>query len=241
MLDDNLEPVPVGVAGELYIGGVGLARGYVGTSRPDGGALCSGSVRRAASGCTGPAIWRAGSPDGTLEFMGRSDHQVKIRGFRIELGEVEAALLAHPDVRQAVVVAREDVPGEPRLVAYVVGDDGATSGGALREHVKQHVPDYMVPSAFVPLDELPLTPSGKIDRLALPAPEARAEAAGFVAPRNAGRGCAGIDLGGVAPARPCRDQRQFLRARRPFVGRDAGDGAGPGQLCDRAAGAGSVR
>ena len=120
----------------------------------------------------GGRLYRTGDlgrylPEGGIAYAGRRDHQVKIRGFRIELGEVEAALLAHPDVRQAVVVAREDVPGEPRLVAYVVGE---TDGAALREHVKQHVPDYMVPSVFVPLDELPLTPSGKIDRLALPAP-----------------------------------------------------------------------
>ena len=143
VLDDNLEPLPVGVAGELYIGGAGLARGYVGRAGLTAERFIPDPFGE------GGRLYRTGDlgrylPEGGIAYAGRRDHQVKIRGFRIELGEVEAALLAHPDVRQAVVVAREDVPGEPRLVAYVVGE---TDSAALREHVKQHVPDYMVPSA----------------------------------------------------------------------------------------------
>jgi amino acid adenylation domain-containing protein len=184
ILDQHSHPVPIGVHGHLHIGGVGLARGYL--NRPD--LTAEKFIPDPFSTAPGARMYRTGDlaryrPDGNIEFLGRADHQVKIRGFRIELGEIEAVLGQHPAVREAVVLAREDAPGEKRLVAYVVADSTADE---LRRFLKDKLPAYMVPAVVVLLEALPVTPNGKVDRRALPAPDrSRPELEkAFVAPRD---------------------------------------------------------
>ncbi|MHB2029410.1 MAG: amino acid adenylation domain-containing protein, partial [Acidimicrobiales bacterium] len=173
ILNAHREPVPVGVAGELYIGGVQVARGY--WKRPD----LTQERFVPSPFVEGDRLYKTGDlarylPDGTIEFLGRNDFQVKIRGFRVELGEIEARLLEQGAIREAVVIAREDVPGEQRLVAYYTSNDVPVDAELLRAHVQAVLPEYMVPSAFVYVEALPLTSNGKVDRKALPAPDARA-------------------------------------------------------------------
>ncbi len=191
LLDRNQQPTPVGVVGELYTGGDGLARGYY--NRPE--LTAEKFIPNPFSDEPGARLYRTGDlgrylPDGSIDFLGRLDHQVKIRGFRIELAEIEAVLTQHPAVRESAVVASEDVAGEKRLTAYVALEPGAAlADGELRKFLRQKLPDYMTPSFFVELERLPLTPHGKVDRRAMPAPGsldmARSDWAGaYVAPRT---------------------------------------------------------
>ncbi|WP_310484500.1 amino acid adenylation domain-containing protein [Chamaesiphon sp. VAR_48_metabat_403] len=185
ILDADLQPVPIGVAGELHIGGDGLARGYL--NRPDLDAQKFIAHPLAEVG----RLYKTGDrarylPDGNIEFLGRIDNQVKIRGFRIELGEVEATLANHPSVREVKVIVREDRPGDKRLVAYIIARANQISDRDLRAFLLARLPDYLIPSAFVPIDLFPLTPNGKVDRGALPIPttDLQPDTNTFVAPRN---------------------------------------------------------
>ena len=191
LLNERLQLAPVGVPGELHIGGDSLSRGYL--NQP--ALTAERFIPNPFSEQAGTRLYRTGDmarllADGQLEFLGRRDEQVKVRGFRIELGEIESALQSHASVKDAVVVAREDALGEKRLVAYVVAEAAATESEAAlssqwREHLKDWLPEYMVPTVFVQLPTMPLNSNGKVDRHALPVPEfARSLGHDYVAPRN---------------------------------------------------------
>jgi natural product biosynthesis luciferase-like monooxygenase protein len=184
ILDANIQPVPIGVPGELWIGGDGVARGY--WKRPD----LTAAKFQADPFLKDNRMYRTGDlvrfrADGVIDFLGRIDHQVKLRGHRIELGEIEAALMQHSAIRQAVVVLRADNAEEPRLAAYLVpADDTVPEAATLRDFLKQKLPEHMIPSVFVSLEKMPLTPNGKVDRKQLPAPPdiRKAADASFTAP-----------------------------------------------------------
>nr|AGZ05275.1 McyA [Nostoc sp. 152] len=184
ILNQYLQPVPIGTMGELYIGGGGLARGYL--NQPE-----LTAQKFIAHPFGDGKLYQTGDlarylPDGNIEFLGRSDNQIKLRGFRIELGEIAAVLETYPQIKQAVVILREDIPGYKRLVAYVVTQNQSTDRNDVRRFLQQKLPDYMVPSAFVFLEALPLTPNGKIDHKMLPMPEAElTREQGFVPPQTA--------------------------------------------------------
>ncbi|MEH1847549.1 MAG: amino acid adenylation domain-containing protein, partial [Nostoc sp.] len=186
ILNKHYQPVPIGVLGELYIGGDGLARGYL--NRPE--LTCEKFIANPFCDGKSERLYKTGDlarhlSDGNIEFLGRIDNQVKIRGFRIELGEIEAVLNTHPQIQQAVVIATGDIPGNKRLIAYVVPRDESLTTNQLREFLLRKLPEYMVPSAFVTLDTLPLTPNGKIDKKALPAPDGEiTRETQYVAPRT---------------------------------------------------------
>jgi len=172
ILDQHLQPVPIGVPGELHIGGDGLARGYLNQPRLTDERF----IANPFSDVPGSRLYKTGDlakylPDGNIEVLGRLDFQVKVRGFRIELGEIEATLEQHPAVQQAVVTARENIPGDKQLVAYIVANDHQKLlVNTFRNFLKKKLPEYMMPALFEMMDALPLTPNGKVDRKALPPP-----------------------------------------------------------------------
>jgi acyl carrier protein len=187
VLDGELAPVPIGVPGELYLGGIGLARGY--RHRPG---LTADRFCPNPYGPPGSRLYRTGDrarwrPDGSIEYLGRTDTQIKLRGYRIELGEIERVLGQQPGVREAVVLLRADDPGDPRLVGYVVPTGEPPSPATLRTVLQAQLPAYMVPQTWVVLETVPLTPNGKLDRGALPAPggDRPTLEVGYVPPRTA--------------------------------------------------------
>ena len=184
ILDKEQQPIPIGVAGELYAGGDGVARGYLNRPQLNAERFIESPFIK------GDRLYKTGDlarylPDGNIEFLGRIDGQVKIRGFRIELGEIEAVLSQHPRVKQAIAMVHQDRLGDKSLVAYAIAEDPPVSNGELRHFLQQKLPDYLRPNSIVWLDEFPLTPNGKVDRRALPLPDVEAQPeTGFVAPRS---------------------------------------------------------
>nr|AXN93590.1 PuwF-G [Cylindrospermum alatosporum CCALA 994] len=172
ILDEQLQPVPIGVRGQMYVGGAGVTRGYL--NRPE--LTAERFIKNPFRDDSGERLYKTGDlarskPDGSIEYLGRIDNQVKLRGFRIELGEIESAIAQHPLIRETVVLVREDIPGDKRLVAYFVSNAEAPTSSGMRDYLKQQLPDYMIPAVFVGLDSFPLTANGKLDVRALPIPE----------------------------------------------------------------------
>ncbi|MBD2567296.1 non-ribosomal peptide synthetase [Anabaena lutea] len=194
ILDQQKNPVPIGIAGELYIGGEGLAQGYLNQPKLTEDKFITNPFDDTSLRITSlTKLYKTGDlacylPDGNIKFLGRIDNQVKIRGFRIELGEIEAVLNQHPNLREAKVITREDIPGDKRLVAYIISTSNQNSPSEisteLRQYLKEKLPEYMIPSAFVMLETFPLTPNGKIDSRALPVPNFSSAANNYVAPRT---------------------------------------------------------
>jgi acyl-coenzyme A synthetase/AMP-(fatty) acid ligase len=240
ILDAELRPVAAGVPGEICIGGAGLARGYLGHPR-----MTAESFRPDPHSSAGERIYRTGDlgrwlPGGEIEFLGRRGHQVKIRGFRIELGEVEAALVAHPALREAVVLVREAAGGRI-LVAYAVPSNGhVPEAGELRAWLRERLPEPMVPSAFVLLPALPLTPNGKVDRRALGAGRPDRGERRRRRAADSGGGAAGGDLEPAPRRRDGGTRRSLLRARRPFADRHPSRRAGAGGVRGGAAAGGGA-
>jgi acyl carrier protein len=177
ILDVLLNPVPVGVAGELYIGGAGVTRGYLNRPELTAEKFVVNPFIKTVPGEQQPSMYRTGDlvrhqPDGSIVYLERIDNQVKIRGFRIELGEIESVLASHGNVSQAVVICREDRPGDKRIYAYILPHmAGNLDPAALKRHVRTTLPEYMVPQHFIEIDAIPLTPVGKVNKQALPSPE----------------------------------------------------------------------
>ncbi len=241
LLDSRMEPVPIGARGELYIGGVQVCRGYLNRDE----LTAERFVADPFSTVPGARLYRTGDvarhlPSGDIEYLGRADFQVKIRGFRIELGEIEAVLGRHEGVREVTVVVREDTPGDKRIIAYLVPSSEPPSAIELRAFLADRLPEYMVPSVFVPLLALPLSASGKVDRNALPAPETTADARVFVAPRGPFRGdCRYLRRAAALARGLCA--RRLLRSGRPIAPGDAGRLARPCCLWRRYPGAPPLR
>ena len=238
VLDEQGEPVPIGVAGELYLGGEGLARGYL--KRPE--LTAEKFVADPFSGVAGARLYRTGDlvryrRAGELEYLGRLDQQVKLRGFRIELGEIETALLSHGAVSNCAVIVRDENGGEKQLVGYVVLESEMAVDQQwqreLREHLRQRLPEYMIPAAFVQLEALPLTTNGKLDRRALPDAGSNSDWKRVTACHHGGgRSAAGVVAGSVA-GEGCRAERQLLRTGWTFTAGDAVTVAGAGSVWGR--------
>jgi acyl-CoA synthetase (AMP-forming)/AMP-acid ligase II len=225
VLDACASPVPIGVAGELCVGGAGLARGYLNLPGLTAERFVANPFRK------GERLYRSGDlvrmlPNGDLQYVGRMDCQVKVRGFRIELGEIESLLAQHPEVREAVVLSEQDGANEAdRLAAYVVAEAGAAPEPAqLRAFLGKHLPDYMLPAAFALLDVLPLTPNGKLDRKALASRQVQvAHSRADTTPTTATEDVVASIWSGSSRPRAGWHPREFLRARRSFAARHPSD------------------